>query len=375
MFRSVLVLGHILGLRIEVHVSWLIIFTLLLVTMSSGLQTQFPDWSWPVSITTAAVTALMFFASILAHEMGHSLVAVRRGVPVKGITLFIFGGISQMTSESKTPNDEFWIAIAGPLVSLLLVFVFGALSYLTVGWYEPVPVVFNWLALVNLVVLVFNLIPGFPLDGGRVFRALVWKFSGDARKSIRAGVMGGRIVAYTLFALGLYIMLVTGSLLSGLWIILIAWFLLHMAESQGRMYGLEEYLAGLQASELAETRVPTVSPDTRVADWIESQVLHTGQRAGIVGDAQKAEGLVTMSDARRLPRSQWQTTRVADVMTPIDRVVSVRPDANAGDVLKLMNEHNLNQIPIIEGDRVNSWIDRQRLLRTVELHGEVSQRG
>lgn len=173
MFKSVLVLGHIRGIRIEVHISWLVIFALLMVTMTAGLQQHYPDWPMPVAVATALVTALLFFSSILAHELGHSLVAMRLGVPVNAITLFIFGGMAQISRDSENPEDEFRIAIAGPLVSLALAFIFAVLAGLTQNWHEPVPVALGWLAVINLVVAVFNLIPGFPLDGGRVFRALV----------------------------------------------------------------------------------------------------------------------------------------------------------------------------------------------------------
>ncbi len=373
MFKSVLVLGHFRGIRIEVHVSWLIIFTLLLVTMSAGLQHHYPDWSVTASVLTALITALVFFSSIVAHELGHSLVAIRRGVPVKSITLFIFGGVAQMTADTQRANDEFWIAIAGPLVSFALALIFGLLSLLTVNWYEPIPVALGWLALINLVVAIFNLVPGFPLDGGRVFRALVWKFTGDARKGIEAAVAGGRLVAYTLFALGLWNILFVGNLIGGLWIMLIAWFLFNMAQSQGRMYDLRERMSGVLARDLADPQVPVVAPDTPIDDWIHRQVLPTGQRSFLVGDTDHALGLVTISDARKVPQEQWPETPVADVMTPADQLAHVTAGASAEDILHLMSERNLNQIPVMERGRVSGWIDRNQLLRTINLHMEVKR--
>ena len=371
MFKTVLVLGHIRGIRIEIHVSWVFIFVLLLASMIAGFRHQYPDWSMAVTLVTALLTVLAFFASIVAHEFGHSLVAIRRGVPVKAITLFIFGGVAQMTRDSDRADDEFWIAIAGPAVSFVLAALFGVLAQLTGGWIEPLGVALGWLALINLVVAVFNLIPGFPLDGGRVFRALVWKLTGDARKGINAAVAGGRIVAYGLFAFALWNILVVGNVIGGLWILLIAWFLLTMAQGQGRMFDLREKLTGIRARDLADTDVPMVAPRMSVEDWVNGFVLRSGQRSSMVGTGARATGLVTLSDARKVPREAWAATRIADVMTPLEGLSRVGADTEAHEILQLMSERNLNQIPVMDGDRVSGWIDRHRLLRTIDLRMEL----
>ncbi len=374
MFKSVLLLGHFRGIRLEVHVSWLFIFALLVVTMSTGLQQQFSHWSLGVAITTAVVTALAFFASILAHELGHSLVAMKRGIPVKAITLFIFGGMAQMSSEAKTAGDEFKIAIAGPIVSLVLALTFAVLSGLTIWLPEPVSVALGWLAVINLVVAIFNMVPGFPLDGGRVFRALVWKLTGDASKGNRAAVAGGRLVSYGLFGLGLWNILVIGNLIGGLWAILIGWFLLSMAEGHGRSYDLRERLTGTRARDLADSALPMVAPETPIEEWVNQQVLPKGERAALVGERGQVHGLVSLSDARRMARDQWPSTPVRDVMTPLDQLITVEADTPATDVLMLMNEKNLNQIPVMDDKRPSGWIDRQRILRSIELHMELNRR-
>lgn len=373
MFKSVLLLGHIRGIRIELHVSWVIIVVLLLVTMSIGFRQQYPDWSLSVTVATALLTTMVFFASIVAHELGHSLVAIRRGIPVKSITLFIFGGMAQMSRDSERADDEFWIAIAGPLVSLALAALFGLLMLLTAGWYEPLSVALGWLTIINLIVAVFNMIPGFPLDGGRVLRALVWKYTGDARKGITAALAGGRVVAYTLFGLALVNILLAGNLIGGLWIMLIAWFLLNMAEGQGRMFDLRERLSGVRARDVADSEVPVVSPDSNLDDWIHRQVLPGGRRAFLVGNADRALGLITLSDARKVPQDQWRQTRVTDVMTPADKLIHVTADTGTNEILQLISDRNLNQIPVMENNRVSGWIDRHRLLRAIDIHMEIKQ--
>ena len=374
MFKRVLVLGHISGIRIQIHVSWVFILLLLLTAMSTGFHYQFPEWTLPMVVGTAAVTALLFFVSILAHELGHSVVAIRRGVPVESITLFIFGGLAQMGGDAERADDEFWIAIAGPAVSAALALIFGGLALVTAGWYEPVSVVMGWLAFINLVVAIFNLIPGFPLDGGRVFRALVWKFTGDPRRAVDAAVWGGRMVAYLLFGFGFWNLLVIGNLIGGVWIMLIGWFLLTMAEGQGRMYEMRERLVDVQARDLADPEPPFVSPDASIQEWIDQGVLPGGCRSFLVGEPERVQGLVTLSDSRKVPREQWVTTRIADIMTPADSLSHVGPDTQAEDILRLMSEHNLNQIPVLEeSGRAIGWIDRQKLLRTIEIHMEVKR--
>ncbi|XOZ34480.1 M50 family metallopeptidase [Halomonadaceae bacterium KBTZ08] len=369
MFRSVLTLGHIQGIRIEVHASWLIIFALLMITMTTGLRNEYASWSFSQALLTALFTSVTFFASIVAHELGHSLVAIRRGVPVNAITLFIFGGVAQLDKDSESAVDEFWIAIAGPVVSFVLAVGFSLLS--TMAASEPWAVGLGWLALINLMVAVFNLIPGFPLDGGRVFRALVWKVTGDAAKGNRAAVAGGRLVAYGLFALGLWRLLVEGNAIGGLWIMLLAWFLLNVAEGHGQTFNLQKQLSGIRARELADQHVPSVVSSTTIEEWVHTRVLPEGQRAYIVTDGGRALGLVSLSDTSETDRQRWPDFQVADLMTPIERVMSVTPDTEAAEVLATMTEHSLNQLPVMEGEQVVGWIDRERLLKTVNLHMEL----
>ncbi|MGM0435187.1 MAG: M50 family metallopeptidase [Pseudomonadota bacterium] len=369
MFRSVMSLGHIRGIRIEVHASWLIIFALLMVTLTTGLQSQYADWSLAQALMTALLTSVAFFASIVAHELGHSLVAIRLGVPVRAITLFIFGGVAQLDKDSESAGDEFWIAIAGPVVSFVLAVGFAALSGVAAS--ESWAVGLGWLALINFMVALFNLIPGFPLDGGRVFRALVWKITGDAGKGNRAAVAGGRLVAYGLFAWGLWRLLVEGNFIGGIWIMLLAWFLLNMAEGHGQSFSLQEQLSGTLARALADRTVPQVAPATTVDEWIHSRVLPEGQRAYMVVDGEQALGLISLSDTSTIDRDRWPELRVAELMTPIENVVRVTPDTDATEVLATMTEHSLNQLPVMDGERVVGWIDRERLLRTVKLHMEL----
>ncbi|WP_018881108.1 site-2 protease family protein [Thioalkalivibrio sp. ALE30] len=374
MFKTVLILGHIRGIRIQLHISWVFILVLLVASMSTGFHHQYPEWSLAMAAATALVTALLFFASILAHELGHSIVALRRGVPVESITLFIFGGVAQMERDPERAEDEFWIAIAGPAVSVALALAFAALARATADGYEPIPVALGWLALINLVVAIFNLIPGFPLDGGRVFRAVIWKLTGDARRAIQAAVWGGRVVAFLLFGFAFWNLVVIGNLIGGLWMMLIAWFLLTMAEGQGRMFDMRERLADVRARDLASPDPPCVRPETTIDDWIHHDVLPGGRRAFLVGTPEWVQGLVSLSDSRKLPREQWAARRVDEIMTPVESLSRVAPDTKAEAILRMMSERNLNQIPVMEASgRAIGWIERQQLLRTIEIHMDLQR--
>lgn len=368
MFKHALTIGHARGIRIDIHASWVIIFVLLVVGMSAGFSQQFPHWSAVEVFATAVLTALIFFASIVAHELGHSLVAIRRGIPVHSITLFIFGGVAELSRDSESADDELWIALAGPLVSAGLAAAFLLLAWVGAGLYEPIPVALGWLGLVNLVVAVFNMIPGFPLDGGRVLRALVWKASGDARKGINVAVIGGRLVAYGLFAMALLNILVLGNPLGGLWLVLIAWFLLTMAQNQGRMFDMKERLGKVTARQLSSHELPLAVTGTSIRDWIDQQVLPTGQRAFLVQNPDDGIGIVSFSDARKIPNEAWATTPIDAIMTPRERWIWVSPDTPAVDVLQRMTSNDLNQLPVMADNRVIGWINRQQLLASVELY-------
>lgn len=373
MFRSVLVLGSIRGIRVQIHVSWLIIFALVLLVLSASFHHQHPDWSTPTVMITAAITVLVFFASIVAHEFGHSLVAIRRGIPVRSITLFLFGGLAQLSRDSESADDEFWIAIAGPLVSFALAALFYLTSQLTAGVSEPVAAATAWLALINFVVAVFNMVPGFPLDGGRVFRAVIWKLTGDAERGMRAAVLGGRTVAYLLFGLGLWTMLTHGNVFGGIWIMLIAWFLLANAEAGQQGFDMQRRMSGVRARELADRQVPTVAAGTSITDWVEQSVLQHGLRSALVCRGQEVLGLVSLTDIRACPRDEWALTPVDRHMTRRESLHTVSPETPAPELLQAVTEHNLNQIPVLDEGRPVGWIDRERLLRMVKMHMELGR--
>lgn len=373
MFESAIRIGTIAGIRIGVHYTWFIIFALITYSLNLLFQQRHPEWPGGQALTTALLTALLFFASIVLHELGHSLVAIRRGIPVRSITLFIFGGVAQTERDADSAATEFRVAIAGPLVSFALSLFFYLLGRGVEGISIAAAVAFNWLASINLAVAVFNLLPGFPLDGGRVFRALVWGFTGDAARGMRWAVASGRLVAYGLLLMGLLVVVTTGLLFNGLWLAAIGWFLLSAAEASGREFTLRHVLRNVRVRDVMRHDAPAVSLGLSVQDWIDQYVLASAQRAFLVEEDGKVVGLATLSDCAKLPRAQWSTTPLSQIMTPREHLHTVSPEAGLVQVLTVMERYSVNQVPVVSRGELIGWIDRDRVLKTVRLYSEVSR--
>ena len=365
-------LATVAGIRIGIHYTWFIIFALITLSLSASVAADYPALTYTQSIAWAVITALLFFASIVLHELGHSLVAIARGVPVRSITLFIFGGVAQTERDADSAATEFLIAIAGPLVSLTLAAVFHLLSGLLKPVYAPAATASDWLSFINLTVALFNLLPGFPLDGGRVFRALVWGVTHNAAKGMRWAVVGGKLVAFGFILFGLLLALY-GQLVNGLWLAAIGWFLLNAAESSGRNFALERLLQGVRVGEVMRHGVPQVSGGMTVAQWVDDYVLATGQRAFLVVDDGQTVGLVTLSDSRKLPRDRWPSTPVRAVMTPQRQLHQVQPSTGVAEALRIMERHSVHQVPVAQDGVIVGWIDRDNLLRIIRLRAEAEE--
>lgn len=374
MLESSFQIARVAGIRIGVHYTWLIIFFLINSSLYFVFRAENHHWNQFAIIITSLVTSLLFFTSIVLHELGHSLVALRNGIKVHSITLFIFGGVAQTEREADRPMVEFKVAIAGPLVSLALAGLFWVLrDILGAREHDPVYVGFDWLASINLVVAIFNLVPGFPLDGGRVFRAIVWALTGDERKGMKWAVAGGRLVAYGLMLWGLLVSIQTRNLLSGFWLIGIGWFLLSAAEASGRAFTQGRVLKRLDLDALVQRDVPRVPGELSVQDWVAGYVLPKLQRVALVEQDGRIVGLVTLSDSGKLPEPDWSSAHVADIMTPIDKIKSVSVDSSLEDILVTMQNNGINQVPVVENGVITGWVDRESLLRALRIYTESRQ--
>jgi Zn-dependent protease/predicted transcriptional regulator len=362
-------IGSIFGIPIYLHPSWLIIFAL--ITMMIGLQftAQHPKWSPAEHWALGVITSLLFFASVVFHEVSHSVVALRYKLPVKSITLFVFGGLSQIEREPPNARQEFNVAIAGPLSSFLLAGIFWVIwRYANAG--EMVTAVARWLWEINLLLAVFNLVPGFPLDGGRVLRGIVWGITGDFRKATSIASASGRFFAYLMIFVGIWQAL-KGNWVGGLWLAFIGWFLLEAAKESYVQVALKDTLTGVRTDDVMMRDIPTVTRNMSIDEYIH-EVLRTGRRCHVVLGGEHPSGLITLQSARHVPREEWAKTSVQAVMVPMERVQAAAPDEPVLQVLQRMQTSDINQMPVVAGDHIIGMIGRDTILRVLQtrLHAE-----
>ncbi len=365
-------LGKVLGIPIRLHVTWFIVAVLVTVSLATGFfPGQYGDWSPLTYWLVGGVTAVLFFASVLLHELGHSVLALREKVPVKSITLFIFGGVAQIGAEPPTAGAEFRIAIAGPLVSFALAAVFTGLGA-ALGSVDVLAAPLAYLGQINLLVGAFNLIPGFPLDGGRVFRALLWKTGGNFRSATRWASRLGQLVAMGFILFGIAQFFFGGGLVGGLWYVFIGWFLNNAAQSSYQQVVLRDTLSGVKARSVMTQQCQTVPAGVRVDRLVEENILGQGQRCFFVADQGDLKGLITLHNIRRVAAGRRGEMTADQVMTPADAVYAVHPEDDVMAVLQQMDESDVNQVPVVEGGRLLGLITRESLLHDIRLRAELA---
>lgn len=362
-------IGHIFGIPIYLHPSWLIIFALITITIGLQFTAQHPHWSPAEHWVLGIVTSLLFFASVLFHELCHSVLALRYKLPVKSITLFVFGGLSAIEREPSSASQEFIMAVAGPVSSLVLAGVFWAITqYARPG--DAIAAMCSWLAYINLVLGIFNLVPGFPLDGGRVLRGIIWGITKDYRKASQIASASGRFFAYLMILGGIWLVL-RGNWFAGLWTAFIGWFLLEAAKESYVQVALRETLAGVRTDDVMLREIPTVPRDMSIEEYIH-QVLRTGRRAHIVVGGDHPSGLISLQSARHVPREEWLNTSVQAVMVPMEKVQAAKPDDPVLEVLQRMQTSDINQMPVVSNGHIVGMIGRDIILQVLQtrLHTE-----
>ena len=358
-------LGRVAGIAIAIDRSWILIFLLITFSLGASFAAERPDWL-PAGRWVAAVSAsLLFFSSIVLHELGHSLIALRLGVRVRSITLFLFGGLAALDSEPRRPRDEILIAVAGPLVSALL----GAGFLGLVSWLPDGPgLVAGWLGRINLMLAIFNVLPGFPLDGGRVLRGVAWAATGSFEQATRLAAASGAFLAYGLMGLGGLAALLGGQLLGGLWLVFIGWFLLSTARLSVAQVELEQVLAPVSCRELVESVADALLDGSEsAASVIDTAVLRRGLRTFYVVDPrEQLRGLVTLGELAAIPPGERGMTAVESVMRPAQDLVAVTPDESAWQAFRMMAEGRVNQLPVLVDGRLVGAVTRERLIRLVQ---------
>lgn len=377
MIRGGIPIGKIFGISIKLHYSWFFIFALVTwaLTSNNSLVTN-PSWSLTMRISAGLVTSLLFFGSVLLHELMHSLVALKEGIQIDSITLFFLGGVSQMTTEPRKAKDEFRMAAAGPLTSLVLGGIFlGIWAALQGTTSEPgqfVATVARNLGPINVSLGVFNLVPGFPLDGGRVLRAFIWWRTGNLQTATRIASNIGRAVGFIFIVAGIGLIIIWGDLANGIWLALIGWFLQSAAVGSYRQLLLADVLRGHTANEVMSQDFAVVSSDISIERLVNENILTSGRRSFPVMSGDRIDGIITLQNIKTIPRNVWSTKLVREVMTPLKNLKSVRPDEDLATVLLMLAEHDINQAPVISDGAVVGMVGRDNIIGFVSTLAEIS---
>jgi Zn-dependent protease/CBS domain-containing protein len=368
-------LGRVFGIEIGIHSSWFIIAFLITFSLAAQFRSVDRDWSEVLVWGASLATAILFFVSLLAHELAHSLVARARKLPVRRIILFALGGVSLIEKEAPDARTEFLIAIVGPLTSVVL----GGLMLWSAkalggnpdaGPQTPSMAILYWLGTINLGLGLFNMLPGFPLDGGRVLRAVVWWLTRSMERATRIAARAGQVIAVIFIAFGIY-QFFRGAGLSGLWIAFIGWFLLQAAGAQYQELELKHALVGVRAGDLMARDCAQVPGPTSVQDFVDEFLLRTGRRCFFVTVQDSIAGLITPHEVRALERSLWPLTPIQQIMKPLDKLRVVAPETAAMEALEIMAREDLNQLPVVSDHHVKGLLSRSNILEALRSRREL----
>jgi Zn-dependent protease/predicted transcriptional regulator len=370
--------GRLAGISIGLHYSWFIIAALIMLSLAGHFHRVTPQWTNSVVWSAALITGLLFSAALLAHEMAHSLVAKAYGLKVRSITLFALGGVSQIESEAADAKSEFWIAIVGPLASLVIGSAFLLIARLS-GWLPgiepntPVMALLLWLGYINIMLAAFNMIPGYPLDGGRVLRALIWWITHDADRATRLAARVGHAVAFLFIMLGLY-RFFAGENFGGLWLAFIGWFLLDASRSSYVQVELMTALRGRPVADIMDRDCPTVEGHLSLQDFVHEYLLRSGRRCFAVVQNSHVTGLVTANEVKHVDRARWAQTSVQAVMRPLSQLRTIAPDTPAIRALEIMSREDINQLPVLSNGRLEGIFSRRHILSFLQNQAELYRR-
>ncbi len=401
-------IGRIFGIDLAIDQSWLFIAILMTWSLTVGFQRWHPTWTFGTSLGTAALAAVLFFVSVLLHELAHSLVARSFGIPVSRITLFLFGGVSNIECEPPSAKAEFFTAVVGPLTSIALGIILIAIAsraaalpadavtdpYRALASLGPGATLLLWLGPINIVVGLFNLVPGFPLDGGRILRAALWGITGDLHRATRTASALGQAIGWMFvflgvaMAFGANIPFFGRGLVGGLWLAFIGWFLTSAAAQTWKRQLVHEVLEGLTVSRLMRPPSAVVPGSANVETLVHEWLMRSEERAFPVTEGggqhvdgasplsagrgqdlnQRLLGLVTLTDVRKAPRDAWPHTPVSTIMTPLADLVVTTPREDLAVALDKLARADVSQLPVVEGDRLVGVLQRRDVARFIELH-------
>jgi Zn-dependent protease/predicted transcriptional regulator len=370
-------LGSVWGIELGLHFSWLFIAGLITFSLAEQFRYTNPYWSTGTVWISAIVTGVLFFAGLFAHELAHAFVAKLRGLPIHRITLFFLGGMAQIEREAADAKTEFWMGIAGPIMSVIVGLGCLALGY-AAGWtpstnpHTPITAVLVWLGYINLILAAFNMIPGFPLDGGRVLRAIIWWINKNELRSTRIAARVGQIVAALFIAYGIW-RFFNGAGLGGLWLAFIGWFLMQASGATVMHVEAESALRGLRVADAMSQDCERVDGSLDLETFVSDHLMRTGRRCYLVMNDGRLTGLVTPHEVKAVDRADWPVTRIADVMKRVDRVHSVAPDMPLTEALEIMGREDVNQLPVLKDGWFQGIISRGNIVRVLQTHQELQR--
>jgi len=383
-------IGRLFGIQIHLDWSWFFIFVLITWNLASVFGQAHPEWQVALRWGTALIASLLFFASVLAHELAHSVVAQAYGVPVRHITLMLFGGVANIQREPPSPRAEFLITIVGPITSILLGIFFLLMAGITtsplsldvvqeptavIAQLDPVTTLLLWLGPINLLLGLFNLIPGFPLDGGRILRSILWAITDNLQRATRWAAGAGQVVAWLLILAGVSMIfgatlpVLGGGFLNGLWLAFIGWFLNNAAVQSYRQVVIEDILEGVPIAKMMRTNPPTVPANITISTLVHDYIMNRDDHAFPVEADGQLVGLVTLEDVRTIPREQWDTTYVREMMTPNERLATLPATAEADEALHQLQQYDVRQVPVVENGRLVGLVRRRDIMKWLQLHG------
>lgn len=376
MLAASIPLGRVAGVAVGLHYSWFIIAALIALSLGARFSAINPEWPAMLVWGAAVLTSILFFVTLLAHELSHAMVAQARGLPVRSITLFALGGVAQIEKDANSAKTEFLVAIVGPITSLVIGIVCMGIAR-SMGWTvgggttSATAAILGWLGWINVVLAVFNLIPGYPLDGGRVLRSILWAAYHDMDRASRHAARAGQIVAGLFILFGLF-QFFAGAGFSGLWLAFIGWFLLSAAGASYAQVTITESLRDVRVGDVMSHDCATVDPATNLQAFVDDLVLRAGRRCAMVGSDGHVVGLVTPADVRTIDRARWPELTVRDAMRPLDSLQTVTRETPLSDALMVMAREDVNQLPVMDQSHLEGVVSRGQILQLIQARSELA---
>src|SRR4030043_303570 len=374
MFKSSIKLFKIFGIEVRLDYSWFIVFALFSYVFGFlYFPTVLPGLHKGLLAVITIITVILFFVSLLIHEMSHSLVARKKGTPVERITLYMFGGMAEIEKEPETPYNEFIMAIAGPAASFIMAAIFGVIWFFTRD-FAPVGEPVRYLAFINIILGVFNMLPGYPLDGGRVLRSIIWKLTGNLKKATFIASTTGRIFGFMIIAVGI-VFIFTGNFLNGVWFAFIGWFLQSSAQIGYRQLVFETSIKGIKVKDVMNKNIVDVTRDKTLQNLVDNYFMkYRFGRFPVIESrkTQKLMGVISIHDIKEIPREEWPNVYVGAIVKKVSENEKVGVSMEVSDAIKKMVKNGLGHLVVMSGDKLEGIITKSDIMNFLKIQSEFN---